>query len=83
MLGLKNKGGFTFSSAASTSRTAIVIPFSPAMSRESNETEEVEAAAAAAAAVAAAVAEEEEEEEEVWLGRGRAAGGAPGMSFRT
>ena len=52
-------------------RTATVMPFSPAMSRESNEREEAEGAAAAAAAAADGV------------GRGSAAGGAAGMNLRT
>ncbi len=51
-------------------RTATVMPFSPAMSRESNEREEAEGAAAAAAAAEG-------------IGRGSAAGGAAGMNLRT
>ena len=54
-------------------RTATVMPFSPAMRRESNEREEAEGAAAAAAAAAAAEG----------IGRGSAAGGAAGMNLRT
>ena len=55
------------SSAASTSRTARATPFSPAMRRESKEEAEEVGGV----------------EDGGWGGRGKAAGGEPGMNLRT